>query len=87
MEGPEFLFRLTILSSFTFSAHPSVFLLRLPQPRTPRCQAAVRASTAWPPRVTAARWEVTAAPCLEEEEEEGGGIASFPTETQSSLGY
>lgn len=55
------------------------------QPRTPRCPAAVRVSTVWPRRATAARWEATAAPCLEGEveEEEDGGTASSPTETQS----
>ena len=73
---------------FFLSRHISRFLYRaLPQPRTPRCRAAARASTAWPQRLMAARWVVTAAPCLEEEEqeeqEEGGGTALSPTETQS----
>lgn len=67
------------------SVHYPVFPL-FPQPRTPRCLAAVRASTVWLLRAMAARWEATAAPCLEEEEEEevvGGGIASSPTGTRS----
>lgn len=73
---------LVIITLYKSVGYPVIPLF--PQPRTPRCQAAVRASTVWLLRAMAARWEATAAPCLEEEEVVvGGGIASSPTGTRS----
>lgn len=73
--------------SFCILCKPLNIYIFLPlQPRTPRCQVAVRVSTVWPLRVMAACWEATAALCLEEVEA-GKGSASFPTEIQSWLGF